>query len=175
MSKQDLITLGKITTAYGVHGWVKVYSYTQPMDAILEYSPWVLGLDSGQKVVKVVRGRSHGDGMVAYLEGVDNRDAALALRGCDILVAKSALPSLPEGEYYWHQLTGLRVINLQGQDLGRVIDLMSAGSANDVLIVRGDEQSVDQEERLIPYVMDRYVHRVDLEAGQIHLDWLPEY
>lgn len=175
MSKQEYITLGKVTTAYGVRGWVKIYSYTQPMDAILEYSPWVLCLDGERKTVKVVRGRSHGDGMVAYLEGVDSREAAAALRGGEILVAKSLLPDLPEGEFYWHQLIGMRVINLEGQDLGKIIDLMSAGSANDVLIVRGDATSIDEQERLIPYVMDRYVKTVDLVAGLIHLDWSSEY
>lgn len=172
---QEFITLGKLTSAYGVRGWVKVYSFTQPMDAILEYSPWyVRGLE-GIKPMNVLRGRSHGDGMVASLEGVETREQAHSLRGLEVCVPKHLLPKLEAGEYYWHELIGLQVINVQGQNLGKIVDMMSAGSANDVMIVRGDANSIDQEERLIPYVVDQYVLSVALDLGQIQVDWLPEY
>lgn len=111
--------------------------------------------------------------MIAHIKGVDDRDSAELLRGCDIAVPLSELPALDEGEYYWHQLEGLTVVS-RGSVLGRVDHLMETGS-NDVLVVKPCEGSVDRRERLIPWVRGQYVISVDLERAVIEVDWDPEF
>ncbi len=131
----------------------------------------------GIKEVEIVEGRKQGKHLVAHLKGIDNRDAALLYCQADVDILRSQLPELDNGDYYWHQLEGLRVISLfNGKefDLGTVKRLMETG-ANDVLVVKGDEQSIDKEERLVPYVLDQFVTQVDLSEGQIRVDWDPEF
>ncbi|MDN3649867.1 ribosome maturation factor RimM [Reinekea marina] len=173
-SSEDFIVLGKISSVYGVKGWVKVFSYTEPMDRILEYGDWTLR--QGQKLigVEVDKGRSHGKGMVAHLKGVDDREVAKKYSGAEICVPKDRLPELDEGEYYWYELEGLTVINTEGVVLGEVDHLMAAGPGNDVIVVKGNANSIDKRERLIPYV-DQFLLEIDLGKGEMTVDWDPEF
>lgn len=174
LKPEDYVVLGKISSVYGIKGWVKVYSYTEPMDRILEYGNWTLKKANQLILVEVDKGRSHGKGMVAHLKGVDDRDVAQQYSGYDICVPQDRLPELPEGEYYWYELEGLAVVTTKDVRLGKVDYMMSAGTSNDVLVVKGDQQSVDRRERLIPYV-DQFVLDVSLEAGRVLVDWDPEF
>lgn len=174
-SATDLITLGKITSVYGVRGWVKVYSFTDPMDQILDYERWVLRRDGVDRIMTVDRGKSHGKGMIAHLQGVDDREGAEALAGYEILIQRSELPDLPAGEYYWWQLEGLKVITITGVSLGEVDHLISAGKANDVLVVNSTDPADTQSERLIPYLWDEVIKEVNLEQECITVDWDPEF
>jgi 16S rRNA processing protein RimM len=171
---EDFVVLGKVSSVYGVKGWVKVYSYTDPMDRILEYGDWTLRKDQKVIQVEVDKGRSHGKGMVAHLKGIDDRDVAKQYSGYEICVPRDRLPELVEGDYYWYELEGLAVVTTQGVTLGKVDYMMNAGSSNDVLVVKGDSNSIDRRERLIPYV-DQFVLDVNLETGQIQVDWDPEF
>jgi 16S rRNA processing protein RimM len=172
---QDYVVLGKVTAPYGIKGWLKIFSYTEPMDQILDYENWLLRKGVDIKQVTVVGGRSHGKGMVAQLAEVADRNASELLGGYEILVHRDQLPELADGEFYWFQLEGLRVKNRDGVDLGVVSHLISAGSANDVLVVQGDQDSLDREERLIPYLPDQGQTDVDLNAGLVTVDWDPEF
>lgn len=162
------IIVGAIAGAYGVKGWVKVKSYTDPPVNILSYSPWLLGEGDDLRIVKVADGRLQGKALVARLEGIDDRDQAEALTRSAIRVDRSNFADLEEGEYYWNDLVGLKVINLQGVGMGVVTGLMSTG-ANDVLVVLGDR------ERLIPFVRGQYVKDISLERGEMRVDWDPEF
>ncbi|MGD8567164.1 MAG: ribosome maturation factor RimM [Gammaproteobacteria bacterium] len=167
----QFVVVGKITSAYGVKGWVKVFSYTDPVSNILQYTPWYLPdspKHNGWRRCELVNGRLHGKQLVAQLEGVNDRNQAELLRGTDIAVPRSQLPEPEEGEYYWLDLKGLRVVNTHGVELGVVDDMMETG-ANDVLVVKGDRQ------RLIPYVMDEIVKDVNLAGGVLTVDWEPDY
>lgn len=174
LSPEDYVVLGKISSVYGIKGWVKVYSYTDPMERILEYGNWTLRKGKDLLLVEVDKGRSHGKGMVAHLKGVDDRDVAKQYSGWEICVPRDRLPELPEGEYYWYELEGLTVMTTNEVNLGKVDYLMTAGASNDVIVVKGDAQSHDRQERLIPYV-DQFVLDVNLEAGRILVDWDPEF
>ncbi|WP_108124593.1 ribosome maturation factor RimM [Saccharospirillum mangrovi] len=172
---EKMVVLGKVSSVYGVKGWLKIYSYTEPMDRILEYTEWMLNLNGRWTPVEIDKGRSHGKGMVAHIAGCDDRDQARQYCGAEIGVPEEELPELPDGEYYWYELEGLAVETTAGIKLGKVDHLMSAGASNDVLVVKGDADSFDRQQRLIPYVPDVYVQDIDLEAGRILVEWDPEF
>lgn len=159
--------LGKVVGLYGVRGWVKVFSYCRCPADILSYPHWGLRQGGVVREMRWVEGRGHGPGIVARLEGVDDRDAAAGLLGAEIAVPAGELPPLPPGEYYWAELQGLRVVNTEGVVLGKVSHLFETG-ANDVMAVRNGR------ERLIPYTPDA-IRRVDLEDGLIEVEWDAEF
>ena len=156
--------LGRIVGLFGVKGWVKVFSYTDPREAILDYGRWLLGREGRWQAIEVLEGQRHGKAVIARLEGIGDRDEAAELVGCEVAVSRQALPHPEAGSYYWADLEGLRVVNRDGADLGRVDYLLETG-ANDVLVTQGDR------ERLIPFVLDEVVLDVDLASGVITVDW----
>lgn len=160
------LVLGRIVGVYGVRGWVRVFTETEPREAILGYSPWLLGPHHEPRVV--VAGRRHGKGVVARLAGCEDRDQAIALVDQEIAVDRDQLPpSLPD-EPYWTDLEGLEVWTLDGVRLGVVDHLFSTG-VNDVLVVLGDR------ERLLPFAWGDVVSAVDLDQGRIEVDWDPDF
>ena len=166
--------IGQITSVFGVKGWLKVYSYTDPRDGILNYRDWTLVQDGKRIAAKLVDGRRQGQGIVVKLKGIDDRDVARTYCGADIKVPTSELPELPEGEYYWHQLEGLKVVTTAGECLGKVDHLIETGS-NDVLVVHATDDSIDQKERLIPYLPEQVVREVRLSEQSMTVDWDPEF
>lgn len=173
MDPIDPVIVGRITTVHGVKGWVKVHAFTDPVENITGYSPWWLKSAEGWQQLEVDQHRMSSKGLMVHLKGVDDRDVARQYCQRDIAVEKACLPALTEGEYYWHQLEGLAVVTTQGVRLGTVSSLMETG-ANDVLVVNGDAQSLDRQERLIPYV-EQFVLGVDLDAAKIEVDWDPDF
>lgn len=168
MSEQKQIHVGKVSGAFGVKGWVKVFSFTDPRENILNYSPWVLKKGSESKIVKVIDGKSQGRTVVAQLDGCMDRDQAAGLMGWDVLISHNQLPAAKAGEYYWSELIGLSVENLQGVRLGLVDSLLETG-ANDVLIIQGDR------ERAVPFLQGHTVIDIDLNQGRMIVDWDPEF
>jgi len=165
---ETLIALGSINGVYGVKGWVKVYSFTSPIENILNYKTWQLSKNNQNKVVRVSDGKKHGKGIIAKLDGYDDRDDVAILLKSEIKIARDLLPVLPQGEYYWSDLAGLTVINTMDVDFGKVDYVMETG-ANDVLVVKGDR------ERLIPFVQEIYIKNVDLTEGRILVDWPEDF
>ena len=165
---RKLVTLGKISGLYGVQGWVKVYSDTDPMEGIVDYTPWKIRQGSEWQTVEVSAGRKHGKTVVAKIAGIDDRETAAGLIGAEIAVERGQLPPPEDDEYYWTDLEGLSVITIEGRDLGRVDHLFETGS-NDVMVVNGDRQ------RLVPFILEQVIRNIDLEAGRITVDWDPEF
>jgi len=166
MSVHKKVALGYISAVHGIKGWVKVHSWTRPMEAILDYQPWLLG--EQEKSVKILDGRKQGKGLVACLPGIKDREQAITLVGQQIFVRRDQMPSTAENEYYWSDLEGLEVRTTKGELLGTVERLMETG-ANDVLVIRG------QRQHLVPFVQGQYVIRVDLDGGTIEVDWDPDF
>jgi len=162
------LVLGRVSGLFGVGGWVKVHSYTQPRDGITHYSHWLLRENEGWRSYQVLSGRPQGRSVVARLARIDDRDQAARLVGREIAIDRDQLATLPQGEYYWDQLIGLQVVNRLGESLGEVWGMMETG-ANDVLLVRGER------ERLIPWVPGSVVMSVELDSGTIHVDWEADY
>lgn len=176
------VVVAAVTTAFGVKGWVKLLSFTEPPEHLFEYDPiWVKVQGRWQKH-SFDAWRPHGQIWVARLSGVEDRDAALALRKAEIAVDASQLAGLDDGEYYWRDLIGCRVVNLQNEDLGVVVRLMETG-ANDVLVLRVDAQAVAirnargqlVRERLVPYAPGQVIHDIDLSRKQIVVDWPSDF
>ena len=166
MSADTMVALGYISAVHGIKGWVKVHSWTRPLEALLDYQPWLLGEE--RKTVKILDGRKQGKGLVACLPGIQDREQARTMVGQQIFVRREQMPATAEDEYYWSDLEGLEVHTTKGVLLGKVERLMDTG-ANDVLVIRG------QREHLVPFVQGQYVNRVDLESGLIEVDWDPEF
>lgn len=168
------IRLGSITGSHGIKGWVKVYSYTDPIEAIFDYSPWILRKGKTEKRVEIDKGQIHGKKLIVSVAGVDTRNLADELAGFEIHVDQAALPELGEGDFYWFQLEGLDVFSKDGECFGKISHMMETG-ANDVMVVQPTEDSIDSKERLIPYVEDDVVLKVDREDGRILVDWQADF
>lgn len=166
---EKFVLLGKVVGVHGVRGELKLESYTEPRTQLFRYQPWRMRLAGSEKIVEGGRGRAQGKGIVAELPGVTDRDAAMALVGTEIWVARSALPEAKPGEYYWADLEGLEVVTVEGRPLGTVSHLIATGS-NDVLVAKDAER-----ERLIPFIPGQFVTVVDLDGGRITVDWDPEF
>ncbi|MCL7944317.1 ribosome maturation factor RimM [Marinobacter sp. ATCH36] len=166
--------IGQITSVFGVKGWLKVHSFTDPREGILNYRDWTLVHDGKRIPARLEEGRRQGQGIVVRLKGISDREVARGYCGADVIVPTEELPELPEGEYYWYQLEGLGVFTTENECLGRVHHLIETGS-NDVLVVRATDASIDQRERLIPYLPDQVVRSVELGESRIVVDWDPEF
>ena len=156
--------MGRIVGLFGVRGWVKVFSYTDPREAVLDYDGWLLGGKGEWQPAEVATGQRHGKAVIAQIVGVDDREQAAKLVGKEIGVPRKALPNTEEGQYYWLDLIGLRVIHRDGTELGKVRSMLETG-ANDVMVVAGEQ------ERLIPFIKDTVVISVDTAEKVINVDW----
>lgn len=183
----DAIELGRVQEAWGVKGWMRIHPHSADTAALFAASEWHLeppeprfargfSAFNNSVTVTVAEIKTHADSIVARFEGLDDRSGAEGLKGVRISVPRSAFPATPEGEYYWVDLIGLRVINREGEELGTVRDLMPTGP-NSVLVLEYTE-TVDGQpqlvERMIPFV-DAYVDAVDQQARLITVDWGLDY
>lgn len=162
------VIVGRITAAFGVKGWVKIASFTEPADNLLDYRPWLVRAGDDWRPVSIDELGRRNKGFVARLDGCDERNGAEALAGRDIAVPRSQLPPAAPDEFYWFDLVGLDVVTVEGEALGSVTRLMPTG-ANDVLVVQGADR-----ERLIPFT-HAAVPDVDLDARRITVDWDPGF
>lgn len=165
--KNEPIVVGRVCGVYGVKGWVRVYSYTQPKTNILHYSPWYFGSNGRWLERCVIDTKRHANGVLALLEGDEDRAQARESIGQEIAVYRSQLPEPGLGEYYWADLIGMRVMNREGTDFGAVTGLIETG-VHDVLVVQGER------ERLIPFISGIYVYSIDSVLRCIAVDWDPD-
>jgi len=186
-SQDDMLVVGKITGCYGVKGWVKIHSYTEPRENFLGFGKWVLLRRGVSEPIEFDDGRVQGKGLVAHIAGVDDRNLAEAYSGLEVAVQADSLPALEEGDYYWSQLQGLQVwcrepredgSSTEGGTEERVllgtVDYLIETGANDVLVVKPSAGSIDDRERLIPYLPGDVVTRVDLERAEMEVNWFLE-
>lgn len=168
------ILVGVVSKVFGVKGWLRIQSYTQPAENLFKYQPWWIDRNDGCKKEKIAIYQRHGKGFIARFENCDDRDQAQAYVGSNIYVDRDVLPELESGDFYWSDLQGLDVITEQGLHLGQIDRVLETGS-NDVLVVQQSAESIDDKERLIPYLPEQVVKKVDLENCTLVVDWDPEY
>ncbi len=164
------ISVGRIAGPFGIKGWVKVASFTDPAENVFSYKPWVLRDQSGRRPelnVALLESRKHGKGWIARLDSSQDRNSAEELKGLEIVIDRSQLPDPETDHFYWADLEGLQVENRNGQAMGRVDHLLETGAA-DVMVIIGEGEA---ERHLIPFIMHQTVVEVDLDAGCIRVDW----
>jgi 16S rRNA processing protein RimM len=166
-----MVVMGRVAIPYGVQGWVKIQPFTEIIDSLLDYPEWWMSGKTDWQLCDVEEVGVHGKSVIAKFAGCNDRTAAFALKGKDIAVPRDDLPEPDEDEYYWSDLIGLEVQNLQSQDFGQVKEVFATG-ANDVLVVQGEGKS--SRERLIPFT-EQVVQKVDLAAKQMLVDWDSEF
>ncbi len=161
----EYIIVGKVGATYGVHGWLKVFSFTEEIPDILDYEPWHLEEGDTWKAIQLDDCREHGKCVVAKFAGYNTPEQARLLTGKKIAIKHSQLPALKKDEYYWKDLEGLTVINQHNETLGQVVYLMETGS-NDVLVVKNNGK-----EYAIPYLPEKVITRIDLKSRVMHVNW----
>lgn len=183
MHEHELIVLGRIKTVFGVKGWLKVESFTEPVENILKYKVWIVEC-AGQRIQLIVdEYKQRPKDMIVHFVGLDDREDAQKFSQCLINVPNSKMPELDNEEYYWHQLEGLNVYQISqteqhdglsgDETLIGVVDRLLETGANDVLVVSKGVNNLKakQEEILIPYLPDTVVKRIDLKGGYLLVDW----
>lgn len=174
----DAIEVGRVADAWGIKGGVKILPHSASPEALFSCRSWYVQAAQcqvpafeGTLLVRVRQVREHASVLVAHLQGIDDRDAALALRGSSIWVPRASFPTPAQDEYYWVDIIGLEVVNRQAVVLGRVRELLSAGPQTTLVLETADSPP---QERLIPFV-SVFIDTVDLSARRITVDWQPDY
>ena len=161
--------MGRVVAAQGLLGWVKVQAFTQHLDALMAHETWYLSKEpSSWQGIEVLECKPHTKVLVARLEGIADRTAAEKCKGMLIAVPRSSLPKAADEEYYWSDLIGMNVVNLQGELLGVVDNLLDMG-ANDILCVQKDKVEI-----LIPFLTN-VIQQVSLQEKLIRVDWQADY
>ena len=170
-----MVPMGHIIGPFGIVGWVKVAPYTEHIDSLLNYSVWWLRKnDNAWSPMNVAAYDTHDNKLIVSFKECDSRTQASQLKGMQIAVPREQLPQLSENGkegYYWSDLIGTSVLNLQGEEFGNVIGLIRTG-ANDVLQIQS--LNGDQKEKLIPFI-EQVIVQVDLKARKITVDWGLDY
>ncbi len=164
MDDADWVVVGRFGRAHGIKGFITVHSFTEPRDNILQYKDWHVRIANQWQPLKIVHLESTDKSILAQIEGYHEREQVTRLTNVDIAVRRNQLPPLKPGEYYWHELVGMQVINQQGQPFGTVIEILPTG-AHDVLVVEGEKR------HLIPYLPGQFVMNVDPSQQIITVDW----
>lgn len=165
MSNQDnWIVIGRFGRPHGVKGFVTVHSFTEPRDNILRYTDWHAFINHNWQPIKLLGAEAQSKSIITQVEGYPERETVARLTNIEIAVQKEQLEELQSGEYYWHQLMGMNVVNVKGESFGKVIDILPTGS-NDVLIVQGEKR------HLIPYLPGKFILEVNSSQQLITVDW----
>jgi 16S rRNA processing protein RimM len=174
LQEQNLVTMARIGRLYGIRGWVKLISYTDPLENIREFRHLYARIAGQWQVLEMDQCKAHGKGLVAHFLGYDDPDLVRTLTGVELAVNATDLPVLEEEEFYWYELTGMKVMTADARVLGVVVKMLETG-ANDVIVVAATPDSIDDRERLIPYLPERVIKAVSREQRCITVDWDPEY
>ena len=166
MKNDKNVFVGKISSPHGIKGWVKVISYTDPLENILSYRDWFIKNDGSSKSFSIEDSRIQGKKIIVKLDGINDRNSAEDLKNKEILVSRKELPELEKNTFYWNDLLNLSVINQKGKQIGKVDSLFETGS-NDVLVIVNE----NKERFLVPFIMEEVIRKVDLAKEFISIDW----
>ncbi len=174
MQATPMIIMGRVAAAQGILGWVAIKSYTETVGSLADYPVWWLGDEKHPwREVSVEKFALQSKGLIAKFPGCDDRTSAEKYKGLLVAVPRSSLPQQAEDEYYWSDLIGLKVLNLAGESLGVVDNLMDTG-ANQVLCVRDGLGKESRGEVLIPFIASA-IQQVSLSEKIIRVDWSADW
>ena len=163
-NQENWIIIARLGRPHGVKGFVTVHSFTEPRDNVLKYANWHAFINNKWQPIKLLRAEVQNKSIIVQIEGYPERELVAQLTNIEIAVQQEQLEKLEPGEYYWHQLIGMNVINQQGESFGKVIEIIPTG-ANDVLVVEGNKR------HLIPYLTGKFILDVDSTQQLITVDW----
>ena len=163
MNKDSRILIGKVSGCFGVKGWLKVFSYSDPRENITRYKSWYVN----GKLYDNIQSKKHSKLIVAKLEGIEDKETAMTFIGQNIEIDVSQLEQLNDEHFYWRDLVGLNVTNTKGISFGKVKSLLETGT-HDVIVIKGNK---GDRERLIPFIMNNTIIKVDLNEKTIVVDW----
>lgn len=163
MNERRLVEVGRLGAAHGVRGWLKVQSFTDPPRRLFEWKRWLVG----GREMKLLEARPQGNGWIARLEGVEERDAAGRLAGAMVSVERTELPPTAAREHYRADLLGFAAMNLEGALLG-VVDHFVDTPGNAVMVIKG------AREHWVP-VTPQHLREVQVEARTLVVDWPEEF
>ena len=167
MKNDKNVFVGKVSSPHGIKGWLKVISYTDPIENILSYKEWFIINEGGsKKTFSIEDSRIQGKKIIVKLDGIEDRDSAEDLKNKEILVSRIDLPKLEENTFYWNDLLDLSVLDQKGKKIGKVDSLFETGS-NDVLVIVNE----NKERFLVPFIMEEVIRKVDLVKEFISIDW----
>ena len=162
------VIIGRFGKTHGVCGWIKVISFTDPVESVLDYAPWTYLQKQNQATIKIEDHKWHSDQLLVKLEGYDSPEDVRSFTNREIMTVRSNLPPLADDKVYLLDLPGLIAINLQDETLG-VIEKHFDSGAHLILDIRGDQHY------LIPFVRDMFIQSIDLGAGIIRVDWASDH
>jgi 16S rRNA processing protein RimM len=174
MNDDDWVVLGQVGKLFGVKGWVKVRAFTEERGAILQHRHFRGEKNGVLSKLEIDTFRLQPNGLVVKFKDFDDPESAADIVGATLSIQAKELPTLEDDEFYWHQLIGLRIRNLQSEDLGVLEKILQTG-ANDVIVVKPDDCSLDDRERLIPWVKGEVIKSIDVEKGELLVSWLSDY
>jgi len=166
MEDDKKIYLGKITGVHGIKGWLKIQSFSSPLENILNYPSWIINNQGEEDFYSIEQGRKQNNKIVVKLEKIDDRNTAESLINSKIQILRSDLPKLSNENYYWSDLVGLSVLNSEETVIGKIESLIETG-ANDVMVII----TLKDERILIPFVMHEIIKEVNVELNYIKIDW----
>ena len=173
-SIDNKVVLGQFGKVHGIKGWLKLISFTAPPTNILDYPQLFVGSENSWRELEIDRCREQASMLLVHIKGSDDPESSKSYTGKQLAVTSDQMHELKEGDFYWHELESLSVVNRLAQVLGQVDRLLETG-ANDVLVVKATGSSIDDRERLIPYIRESVIEEVNLEAGIIRVNWEADY
>lgn len=168
IDNEKYIVVGRFGAPFGVKGWMKIHSFTEPNDNILQYQPWYADLKTGLTKIKLADSKKHHKNIVAHVEGCEQKEETALYCNANIVVSRDALPVLNNDEYYCSDLEGLSVFTVDGEPLGKIDYILPTG-ANDVLVIKGEK------EHLVPYLRDQVIKKIDLTDKTMVVNWDPDF
>lgn len=160
----DWLVVGRFGRVHGIKGYITIISFTEPRDNIFTYKHLHAYISKQWQPLKFTEQEITVKNLLVRVDGYPECNQAANLTNIDIGILKQDLPGLRSDEYYWHELIGMSVITKQDIVLGKVVDMLSTG-ANDVLIVEGERR------HLIPYLPDQFVINISRDEQRIIVDW----
>ncbi len=170
--KSDFILIATIGRSKGLKGEFFINSLCNPKENLINYANFLIG--NSKDPIKLEYIKNLNSKLISKISSINDIDSIKELTNKELFIHKSELPKLPEGEIYWHDLIGMKVINMLKEDLG-IIDEVNNYGSSDILKVIPSESSIDNELRLIPYVKDKYINSISIEKNQINVDWAKDY
>lgn len=153
------VLVGKIGRVHGIKGFVKIHSFTEPSANIINYLPWY---DESRNELNVVECKLLGTKVIALFDEKEKPETHT-----ELWIERKQLPDLKDDEYYWTDLIGLAVYNLDDLYLGEIVDLFNTG-ANDIVVIKGKNK---KQEILIPYIFKKYIININLAEKIMRVDW----